>query len=347
MRNSLVLACSLLLACSSCGKDDPPAKSAGTSGGNATGTSGGTPLPTPSGPGTFFAGCRIFPNDNAWNQDVSGLEVDTGLMSSVMPQMATATGLHPDWGTDSDGYGIPITSGPPATPAAISFSTSYGPRETDKLACPSGGGEFCYPIPTSARTEGGGDRHILFISQDGAPDHCTLYELFAVEKQGSGFSVGSGAIFKLDSNALRTEGWTSADAAGLPIMPGLVRKDEITKGEITHAIRFTMAQTRDHYIHPATHAAGKANAGLPPMGLRLRLKASFAEGGYSGPSLVVIKAMKKYGIILADNGSNWYLSGEMNQAWSADMDNLVSQMKKVKGSDFEIVKTGTPIQQPD
>jgi hypothetical protein len=261
--------------------------------------------------------------------------------------MATGTGLHPDWGTVTDNYGIPITVGNASAPAPITFHTDYGPKESDKLACPSGGGQFCYPIPLNAKTEGGGDAHVLFLAKDGAPDHCVLYELFATKVQSGGFNTGSAAIWKLDSNALRPEGWTSADAAGLAILAGLVRREEIVRGEITHALRFTMDRTRNGYIHPATHSAGDDDATLPPMGLRVRLKSSFSEAGFSGPSLTIIKAMKKYGMILADNGSNWYVSGEQDEAWEPDMDKLVSQLAKVKGSAFEIVKTGNFIPQPD
>jgi hypothetical protein len=260
--------------------------------------------------------------------------------------MALGTGLHPDWGTATDNYGIPITVGKAAAPALITWSTSYGPKESDPLACAKG--PFCYPIPLDAKIEGGpggkstGDRHVLFLATDAAPDHCVLYELYNTQNPANGgFTAGSGAIWKLDSNALRTEGWTSADAAGLPVMPGLVRLEEIKRGEITHAIRFTMDSSRQAYIHPATHAAGTDDASLPPMGLRLRLKASFDDSTFTGASKVISTAMKKYGVILADNGSNWYISGETEDGWAPEMDALLSNLGKVKGGDFEIVKTGT------
>jgi hypothetical protein len=302
------------------------------------------------GPGTLHAGCRIFPNDNAWNADVSGAPVDTALMNGVMPQMALGTGLHPDWGTFTEQYGIPITIGKAAAPAPISWNTTYGPRESDKLPCPSGGGEFCYPIPLDAKIEGGpgakasSDRHVLFLATDGAPDHCVLYELYNTQNQsGPGFTAASGAIWHLDSNGLRTEGWTSADAAGLPILPGLVRMEEIQRGVITHALRFTMDRTRQAYIHPATHAAGDADESLPPMGMRVRLKSTFDDSAFTGAAKVLTTAMKKYGMILADNGSNWYVSGETNDAWASEMDALNTQLRKVKGSDFEIVQTGAVV----
>jgi hypothetical protein len=307
-----------------------------SSGGSSSGgsSSGGAP-----GPGTTHAGCTIFPGDNPWNQDISGAPVDQALMATVMPGMSLSRGLHPDWGTSAEGYGFPIAVGEASAPVPITFSSKYGPKESDKLPCAGGGGDFCYPVPTDAKIEGGGDRHLLFLATDGAPGKCVLYELFDTARSGGGFSCASAAIFHLDSNALRPDGWTSADAAGLPILPGLVKKDEIDEGEITHAIRFTMDRTRNAYIHPATHAAGAADEARPPMGLRLRLKASFDESKLTGAPLVVAKALKKYGLILADNGSDWFLSGEQSDSW--DMDPLVEQLRTIKGADFEIVSTGT------
>ena len=326
--------------------------SSGTSGasGGTSGASGGTSGAVP-GPGTMHAGCRIFPNDNAWNSTVDTLPLDTELMASVMPGMALGTGLHPDWGTATDNYGIPITVGKAAAPALITWNTSYGPNESDPLTCSTG--SFCYPIPIDAKIEGGpgakaaSDRHVLFLATDGAPDHCVLYELYNTQNpSGGGFTAASGAIWKLDSNALRTEGWTSADAAGLPVLAGLVRLEEIKRGEIPHALRFTMDSSRQAYIHPATHAAGSDDAALPPMGLRLRLKATFDDSAFKGASKVITTAMKKYGLILADNGSNWYVSGETGDAWAPEMDAVLSSLGKVKGSDFEIVKTGTVVVAP-
>jgi hypothetical protein len=320
--------------------EDSSSGSSGASSSGTSGTSGGI-----AGPGTSHAGCTIFPADNPWNLDVSKEPIDEALMATVMPAMNPSRGLHPDWGSSAEGYGIPITVGKAGAAVPISFDTSYGPRESDKLPCTGGGGEFCYPIPGDAKIEDGGDRHILFLATDGAPKSCVLYELFGAEKTAAGFSASSAAIFKLDSNALRPEGWTSADAAGLPILPGLVRKEEIDRGEITHAMRFTLNRTRQAYIHPATHAAGREDDTLPPMGLRVRLKASVDESKFSGPPLVIVKALKKYGLILADNGSDWYISGEQNDAW--DMDAMNEQLGGIKGADFEIVKTGPIVPQPD
>lgn len=359
-------ASALAMAAAACSSDETsdtsPAGSSGESNGSngsngtggtngSSGTSGASGTP---GPGTTYAGCRIFPNDHPWNTDVSALPVDTDLMATVMPHMSLDTGLHPDWGTVDDQYGLPITVGKAAAPAPITWSTTWGPNESDEAACPSGGGKFCYPIPLDAKIEGGpdakssADRHVLFLATDGAPDHCKLYELYNTQNQsGAGFTAASGAIFSLDSNALRPEGWTSADASGMSVMAGLVRWEEVQRGEITHAIRFTMDASRSAYIHPATHAAGDNDDSLPPMGLRVRLKASFDDSTMTGASKVITTAMKKYGLILADNGSDWYISGESENAWGPEMDDLLDSLDRIKGSDFEIVKTGPVITQPD
>ena len=183
---------------------------------------------------------------------------------------------------------------------------------------------------------------MLYIDTAGVPGNCTLYELYEAQNpKSSSWSAANGAIFHLGSNALRPDGWTSADAAGLPVLPGLVRFDEaVNQKVITHAIRFTMNNSQQAYIHPATHAAGSSNSSLPPMGLRLRLKASFDTSKFTGPSLAILTAMKKYGIILADNGSDWYISGESNDGWVPYMDQISSDMGKIHGSDFEVVDTG-------
>ena len=292
--------------------------------------------------------CTIFPADNPWNQNVSGLGLNAN-SASYITNMSPTKGMHPDWGDmTTDYYGIPFSSGTGATPEPVTWSASWGATESDTDPCPSGNNQFCYPIPLSAPIEGGpnadtgSDRHVLYIDTAGSPGNCTLYELYNAQDPtgNSGWTAANGAIFHLGSDTLRPDGWTSADAAGLPILPGLVRYDEVMAGEITHAIRFTMNNTYQGYIHPATHAAGQSNNALPPMGLRLRLKASYDTSAFSGPTLVVMTAMKKYGIILADNGSDWYISGESNDAWTNYMDDLVSNLSKVHGSDFEVVDTG-------
>jgi hypothetical protein len=292
-------------------------------------------------------GCDIFPSDNPWNQDISGYPLHAN-STTYISSMSPTTAFHPDWGTVSDAYGFPFSSGTGATPQPITWTASWGQSESDPLPCPTGGNQFCYPIPTTAPIEGGynadtdSDRHVLYIDTKGAPSNCTLYELYNAQNPSgsSGWTAANGAIFPLGSNKLRTDGWTSADAAGLPIFPGLVRFDEVMAGEIRHAIRFTVSRSYQGYIHPATHAAGNSNATLPPMGLRLRLKATFDTSAMSGPTLVVATAMKKFGIILADNGSNWYISGESNESWAPYMDDLVAGLRQVHGSDFEVVDTG-------
>jgi len=312
--------------------------------GGTTGGSTGTPSP---GSVPTIAGCNIFPADNAWNTDISGYALDPN-GATYLANMSPATGFHPDWGTVTDEYGIPFSTGTGAAPQPMTWNVDYGATESDPLPCASGGNQFCYPIPLTAPIEGGptadtgSDRHVLYIDTAGAPNNCTLYELYNAQNPtgGKGWTASNGAIFHLGSDALRTAGWTSADAAGLPILPGLVRYDEVMAGEIRHAIRFTVQRSQQGYIHPATHAAGNSSTTLPPMGLRMRLKASFDTSSFSGPTLVILTAMKKYGIILADNGSNWYISGETNEGWSAYMDDLVSNLKKLHGSDFEAVNTG-------
>ncbi len=297
-----------------------------------------------------IGGCTIFPADNPWNQDVSALSLNAN-STAYISNMSPTKGMHPDWGDwTTDFYGIPFSSGTGATPQPMTWSASWGASESDTDLCPSGTNQFCYPIPLTAPIEGGpnastdSDRHVLYIDTAGAPSNCTLYELYNAQNPvgTSGWTAANGAIFHLGSDALRPDGWTSADAAGLPILPGLVRYQEVMAGEITHAIRFTMANTQQGYIHPATHAASQStNPDLPPMGLRLRLKASYDTSSFSGPTLVVLTALKRYGIILADNGSDWYISGESNDGWTNYMDDLVSNLSKVQGSDFEVVNTGS------
>jgi hypothetical protein len=204
-----------------------------------------------------------------------------------------------------------------------------------------------YPIPPDAAIEGGdqssGDRHVLVLDRD----HCMLYETFDSWPQPNGsWEAGSGAVFDLYSNALRQSGWTSADAAGLPILPGLVRYDEVVSGEITHALRFTAPQTRKHFIWPARHyASNLTGTNYPPMGQRFRLKAAFDLSHFSPEVQVILQALKKYGMILADNGSAWFLSGVPDPRWNDDA--LVNELKMVKGSDFEAVDESSLMVHPD
>jgi hypothetical protein len=245
--------------------------------------------------------------------------------------MSPTTHLHPDWGDwSTDHYGIPWQT-VPSTQAMVSM-TFDDADESDPGP---------YPFPANALVEGGsnsgGDMHVLVLQQ-GA---CELYETYDSTYVGPGWDASSGAKFNLGSDALRPAGWTSADAAGLPILPGLVKISEVNAGAINHAIRFTVSKSQQGYIAPATHAAGTSNTSLPPMGLRLRLKASFDTSGFTGPTLVILTAMKEYGVILADNGSNWYMSGDSDDGWTNLMDGIGSAFAKITGNDFEAVTTGT------
>jgi len=291
-----------------------------------------------TGSGAVFAGCRIFPADNAWNRDVSEDPVDTDAMATIFPNMAAETGLHPDWGTIEQGYGIPINVGQaPPTPLKL---TGPAASQSDIVACPNDAGGNCYGISVGARIEAASDAHLIVLDTTGAPGDCTLYEMVGAADDAGAWSASNGAVFHLGSNALRPDGWTSADPAGLPILAGLVRYDEARDGEIRHALRFTMRNVYLGYIHPATHSIGTRTQGLPPMGLRLRLKKTFDVSGFTGAALPVLRAMQKYGIILADRGSDWYVTGETSDGWASQTDDVAKQLGRVHGADFEIVKSG-------
>lgn len=267
--------------------------------------------------------CGIFPADNPWNLDVSGYPVRAD-SATFIASIGLGAHLHPDFGSDPT-YGIPITVvGAGQAKVPITFD-AYG-DESDPGP---------YPVPADARVEAGSDGHVLVLDKDG----CRLYELYDARKDaaGTGWTAASGAVFDLRSNALRPDTWTSADAAGLPIYPGLVKYDEVASGVIRHAIRFTASRTQDGFIHPATHEAGSSDAAYPPMGLRVRLKSTFDVSGYSGAARVILQAMKTYGMILADNGSNWFFTGETDTRWN---DDDLNALKAVPGSAFEAVDTG-------
>jgi hypothetical protein len=244
--------------------------------------------------------------------------------------MSPTTHLHADWGDWSiDHYGIPwqtVPASQPLVPMTFQYASESDPGP--------------YPFPPNALVEGGansgGDMHVLVVDTG----NCTLYETWSSTYVNPGWSCGSGAVFNLSSDALRPDGWTSADAAGLPVLPGLVRLSEVQSGAINHALRFTVSSSQQAYIHPATHAAGHVNASLAPMGLRLRLKATFDLSSFSGPSLVILTAMKQYGLILADNGSNWFITGDSDDGWTNLMGAIGTDFGKVHGSDFEAVDTG-------
>jgi hypothetical protein len=293
----------------------------------------GGPLTPDLGPGASLHGKRVFPADNAWNQDISAAPVDPN-SANLIASIGLNVNLHPDFGTTWAGApnGIPyvVVSGAQQK-VSITF-TDYG-DESDPGP---------YPVPSDAPIEGGpngtGDRHVIVIDRD----NWKLYELFNAFPVGNGASwkASSGAVFDLNSNVLRPAGWTSADAAGLPIFPGLVRYDEVFElKEITHALRFTVQHSRKAYVAPARHfASSNTDPNLPPMGMRVRLKASFDISHFSPAMQVILRAMKTYGMIVADNGSNWYFSGAPDPRWS---DDELSTLKSLKGSDFEVVQMGT------
>lgn len=292
-----------------------------------------SPSATPDlGIGASFNGARPFPANNAWNMDVSRFPVHPN-SANLIASIGNSTGLHPDFGTFWEGapIGIPyvVVSG---TQQHVPVEFIWWPEQSDSGP---------YPIPANAPIEGGtasdGDRHVLTIDRDDWKLYETYYS-FPVNS-GASWTAGSGAVWDLKSNKLRPAGWTSADAAGLPIFPGLVRRDEVLLGEIRHAIRFTATTTRTSYVYPATHQAGSTSSvNAPPMGLRVRLKSTFNvnNASFSANVRVMLRAMQKYGMILADNGSNWYVTGTHDPMWDDDQ---LSVLSMVKGSDFEVVQT--------
>jgi hypothetical protein len=302
----------LLLLIAACGDSGPqePATAAGL------------------GVGASLHGRRPFPDDNPWNHDISDAPVDPN--SDALIRSCGVRNLHPDFGTVWNGApnGIPyvVVSGAQArVPVTFEYADESDPGP--------------YPIPRNPPIEGGpagtGDRHILIIDRD----NWMLYELFATypENGGARWRAGSGAIFDLDSNALRPAGWTSADAAGLPIFPGLVRYDEVVEqGEIRHALRFTCPQTRRAYVPPARHwASSSTDPNLPPMGVRVRLRADFDISTFPQEVRVILTAMKRYGMFLADNGSGWFVSGAPDPRWSDD--NLAA-LRLVPSTAFEVIR---------
>jgi hypothetical protein len=276
-------------------------------------------------PGTA---CPVFPADNYWHADVRGLPVHPR-SDAIVRSIGASENMHADFGSglwEGAPIGIPITYATKKTPRSrVSFDYA---DESDKGP---------YPIPRSVAIEGGrssdGDRHALIVDRD----TCTLYELYALHRSGGGWAAGSGAIWSLRSNKLRPAGWTSADAAGLPIFPGLARYDEVDAGAISHALRFTAPRTRRAYIYPARHfASDSTDPSLPPMGLRVRLKASFDTRGFPPQTRVVLEALKRYGMILADNGSPWYVSGASDPSFN---DDDLRTLNRITGADLEVVDT--------
>lgn len=290
---------------------------------------GASPLHQSASPDVpIVGGFQIFPSNNWWNTDISNYPLDPRSDAYVA---ALPGNLHPDFGSNPH-YGIPFNIVPSTqkkVPVRFHYQSQSNPGP--------------YPIPPNAQIEGGrrasGDRHVLVLQRG----KCKLYEMWDAYPHGGGkrWTAGSGAIFPLNTNKLRPNGWTSADAAGLPILPALVKCAEVPAGVIEHALRVTFTQTQQGYIHPATHyASNSRKKTLPPMGLRIRMKASYDISHITGQSYVVAVAMKKYGMFVADNGSNWYFQGEGGKASTCWNDTDLDQLKNVPNTAFEVVKTG-------
>ena len=289
----------------------------------------GTAAAAPSGRLPGAPACPVFPATSPWNQRVDRLPVAPNSATIVNAIGANET-MHADFGSglwDGGPIGIPITVVGKAQPK-VRVAFEYA-DESDKGP---------YPIPRNVAIEGGrnadGDRHALIVDRDA----CKLYELFALTPTPSGgWRAGSGAIFDLRSTRLRPAGWTSADAAGLPILPGLARYEEVARGRIDHALRFTVERTRRAYVWPARHyASSSTDPSLPPMGMRFRLKQSYPIAGFPRQARIVLQALKEYGMILADNGSNWFVSGAPHPKWSNEQ---LRTLRRVPGSAFEVVRT--------
>lgn len=274
----------------------------------------------PGGPS--FAGCPVFPADNVWNTRVDGLNASP-LTQSYIDSIGPLHPVHPDFGSASTN-GIPVNTVRSDSPAEhVDFDYA---DESDQVR---------YPIPADPKIEGGrgssGDRHILMVDTT----TCLLYEIFAAERTSNGWHAGSGIVMDLTGNALRPEHKTSADAAGLPILPGLVRYDEAESGEIHHALRFTVPQTQAAYVWPARHVASKLmSTNYPPLGQRFRLRASFDESRFSPEVKAIVSALKHYGMILADNGGAMYISGVPDSRWS---DDDLHRLSAIHADDFEAV----------
>ncbi len=285
--------------------------------------------------------CPVFPADNVWNTPIHTLPVHD-LSDAWVASIGLNGKLHPDFGSFYLGspIGIPFVVVPADQPLVdISF---YYPMQSDPGP---------YPIPPDAPIEGGedsdGDRHILIVQQgESADDPCTLWEIFDAHPQRDGsWEAGSGAVWSLESNALRPDGWTSADAAGLPILPLLVRYDEVKSGAINHCLRFTAVKTQKAHLWPARHdASDYTDPSIPPMGARFRLKTEFNIAPFPPDVQVILQALKTYGMMLADNGSNWYITGEHDPRWD---DDVIGAIKSISGSWFEAVDESSLLIDPD
>ncbi|HEV7731197.1 MAG TPA: hypothetical protein VGR62_03500 [Candidatus Binatia bacterium] len=286
--------------------------------------------------------CPVLPADNIWNRDISTMPVHA-MSATWIDSIGAGDPLHPDFGAGpyhGKTLGIPyvvIGATQPLVPITFEYFDESEPGP--------------YPIPPNVPVEGGGskpsvgrgDAHVLLV-QEGT---CQLWEVFAArtKRKGASWTAGSGAIYDLGSNALRPDGWTSADAAGLPILPGLLRYDEIVAGEVTHAIRFTTDRTQRAYVWPARHyASSSTDPALPPMGIRVRLKATFDVSTYSPTNQIILNGMKRYGMLLADNGAPWFISGAPDRRWD---DEDLHALTTLHGNDFEVVDTSSLMIDPD
>lgn len=347
--------------------------SSGSSGSSSGGTTtdggvGGVPGGV-AGPGAQVSGCDIFPADNPWNVLIDAPVVE--VIHDYDSEIPQSTHLHPDFGGWTQGYGIPYNVVPSSQALQDIDFTQYadesdpGPMGwigTNPVTAQAMSGETMWPFFTGMKIEGNpaaggtpgnlpGDQHGLVLQQGSSASTCVSYEAWnCVAGGGPPFQCANGAVFQLGSNALRTLGWTSADAAGLSVLAGLVKLAEVQAGAVNHAIRVTFNNTANSYILPATHAASSKSAPYPPMGLRLRLKSSVSLSSYHAESQIIMTAMQKYGLIIADNGSDWYFQGDSNDGWNGMakdgqdtiIDELVGDFGKITGADFEAIFSGTP-----
>ena len=287
-------------------------------------------VPAPASASTRAGGCRVLPADNWWHADVSGLPVHAR-SRQWLSHMSTGLDLHPDFGPSygaGPDYGIPITAVRGSHPR-VRVRFDYA-DESDRVR---------YPLGRDTRIEGGrgssGDRHAIVVDRA----TCRLYETWSTRTRRGHWRAGSGAVWSLRSDRLRPDGWTSADAAGLPILPGLLRWSEVRAGHVDHAIRFTTDVTSRHHLWPARHDAGaRASLAYPPMGARFRLRSGYPARGLSAYARTVVAAMKTYGLVLADNGSPWYFQGERNRHWPT---RLIEDLKRIPASAFIAVDTSS------
>ncbi len=309
----IVLAVSASWTLAACSTAAPPGPWLAPDGGLVVSASG-APL---------IAGCPLFPPDDDWSRDVSGDPVDPHSGDYLARMNAPSRFLQADFGSDPT-YGIPyalVGAGQPRVPMSFLYSSQSEPGP--------------YPLPLDLRVQSGADRHAIAIDRDA----CLLYETYDTQRDGAGFRCGSGAVFDLRSNKLRPDGWTSATASGLPLFPGLARLEEVQSGEIHHALAFTASITAPAYLHPATHQTGNSNDPYaPPMGLRVRLKASYDRSRFTGAARVVLVALARHGMLLTDVGTDWYVSGSTDARWD---DHDLDQLKTVPGAAFEVVQLGT------